>query len=231
MSDHVLHPKLSIDREVLRILPGFAAWGLMAEWPGDANLVGEGGLRLPADAGVDLATLAEHPRIAIWRAAYRAMGLKPSEYRSSVEQLVRRAARGESPRIGISAVDLYNSISVAHLVPLGGYDVDRMAANELLVRVAQPADRFEPLGGKQDEAVLAGTAIGYFQGPDCLCGAINWRDSAATAISGATRRALFVSEALDEEGAEASQAALHDLGVAIQAGGGTYGRVVPFGQV
>src|SRR5688572_30227829 len=38
--------------------------------------------------------LASHPAVAPWREAYRAFGMKPSKYRSSIENLLRSARAG-----------------------------------------------------------------------------------------------------------------------------------------
>ncbi len=46
-------------------------------------------------ARVDPDRVAEEPRIKSWREAYRAFGAKPSEFRSSVEAMARRALRGD----------------------------------------------------------------------------------------------------------------------------------------
>jgi hypothetical protein len=61
------------------------------------------------------------PEVAAWRAAYLGFGVKPREARSSVESLLRRAAAG-LPRID-RLTDVYNAVSVRHLLPLGGEDL------------------------------------------------------------------------------------------------------------
>lgn len=68
----------------------------------------------------------EDPHMAAWREAYTAFGSKPSRTRNSAEALAKRAlSEGGLPRINL-LVDLYNAISVAHLIPVGGEDVDRI---------------------------------------------------------------------------------------------------------
>jgi len=67
-----------------------------------------------------LERLAEEPRIKAWREAYRAFGARPSEFRSSIEALARRALRSE-PIPSINAlVDLGSVASLRHLIPVGG---------------------------------------------------------------------------------------------------------------
>ena len=40
--------------------------------------------------------VTEHPRIAVWREAYRKFGAKPKDHPSSIENLVRRVAKGHA---------------------------------------------------------------------------------------------------------------------------------------
>ena len=66
-------------------------------------------------AGRDAGELAP---VAAWRAAYQAFGAKPKRTRPSVEALLRRVEAG-LPRID-RLTDIYNAISVRHLLPVGG---------------------------------------------------------------------------------------------------------------
>src|SRR5690242_9823018 len=40
--------------------------------------------------------VSEHPNIVAWREAFRQAGIKPSEYPSSIEALLKRVARGDA---------------------------------------------------------------------------------------------------------------------------------------
>ena len=62
------------------------------------------------------------PEIAAWREAFLGFGVKPRAARSSVEALLRRVDAG-LPRIN-RFTDLYNAVSVEHLLPIGGEDLD-----------------------------------------------------------------------------------------------------------
>ena len=71
---------------------------------------------------------ADAPEIAAWRAAFSAFGAKPKQYPCSAEALAARVLKGgELPRVN-RLVDLYNAVSVRHLVPVGGEDLDRLPA-------------------------------------------------------------------------------------------------------
>ena len=78
------------------------------------------------------AQISEHPHIAPWREAYRQFGAKPKEHPSSIENLVRRVLKGWTVPHVNPLVDLYNTISLRHLVPVGGEDLDRVEGDVLL---------------------------------------------------------------------------------------------------
>src|ERR1044072_5035827 len=66
--------------------------------------------------------LSLEPEIKAWREAYQGFGLKPSKFRSSIEQLYKRALKGDVLRTPIALVDLYCHISLVNKVPAGAYD-------------------------------------------------------------------------------------------------------------
>ncbi len=66
---------------------------------------------------LNLEKLAEHPRIASWREAYRSFGAKPAKFRPSIEAMIRRVLRDEQlPSIN-ALVDIGNVVSLNHVVP------------------------------------------------------------------------------------------------------------------
>jgi DNA/RNA-binding domain of Phe-tRNA-synthetase-like protein len=87
--------------------------------------------------------LASHPAVAPWRDAYRRFGMKPSRYRSSIENLLRSARAGHVRSIN-PLVDLYNTVSLRHLLPCGG---EALAAirGDLRLTLAKGGEPFVPL--------------------------------------------------------------------------------------
>lgn len=158
---------------------------------------------LPADP-LAATPLTEITALAGWREAYRAMKLKPSDYRSSVEALVRRVRAGKDYRTGIPFVDLYNSVSLATYAAIGAYDLD--AIGPLEIRPCRATDRFTPLGSLALTPV-AGTLC-YCDGDDIVCYALNYRDAARSAVHAASRNILVVAEAISAEQVAASKQAL-----------------------
>jgi DNA/RNA-binding domain of Phe-tRNA-synthetase-like protein len=76
----------------------------------------------------------EHPFITTWREAYRKFGAKPKDYPSSVENLTRRVLNGANTGHSNHLVSLYNMISLRHILPVGGEDLDKITGDILLTR-------------------------------------------------------------------------------------------------
>jgi DNA/RNA-binding domain of Phe-tRNA-synthetase-like protein len=98
-----------------------------------------------------LEQIAAHPNIAAWREAFRQMGVKPSEFRSSIEALGRRALREhELPSIN-ALVDIGNVLSLRHLAPAGGHAID-LLTQDIALRPATGQEIFVPFGEAPDAA-------------------------------------------------------------------------------
>jgi DNA/RNA-binding domain of Phe-tRNA-synthetase-like protein len=97
-----------------------------------------------------LEQIATHPHIAAWREAFRRMGVKPSEFRPSIESLGRRALREqELPSIN-ALVDIGNILSLCYLLPAGGHAIDHLT-QDIALRPATGEETFIPFGETPDE--------------------------------------------------------------------------------
>lgn len=153
--------------------------------------------------------------LARWRDAYRSFGAKPQRTRPSVEALVRRVDDG-LPRID-RITDTYNAVSVAHLLPLGGEDLDAYRGPARLLR-ATGGEVFETVarGEAAIEHPEAGEVV-WCDDAGVTCRRWNWRQSTRTRISTRTTRALFIVDALAEPGGEQPRAAGEHLVAALAA--------------
>ena len=184
-------------------------------------------VRALVDQDVTIELVADHPLIKDWRSAIAGCGLKPSTYKSSPEQLARRALKSGPVRTGLALVDLYCEVATRHLAPLGGYDVDRLPPEEIRLRLADPAgDTFAPLGGREADMPLTDRVAVYASGSTVLCWAYNCRDSRETCLTEDTDTGLFLGEAVTARQHGALRAALDDLAGRLAAAGATVGPVV-----
>jgi DNA/RNA-binding domain of Phe-tRNA-synthetase-like protein len=152
----------------------------------------------------------EHPHIAPWREAYRRFGAKPKDYPSSIENLVRRVLKGQPlPRIN-PLVDLYNTISLRHLVPAGGEDLDRIVGD---IQLTIATDREAPvllLGEPEPRPPKPGEVI-YKDDLGAICRRWNWKEAERTKLTAATRNAVLVLEGLPPVGRDLVARAAEEL--------------------
>ena len=127
---------------------------------------------------LSLETLTEEPRIRSWREAFRRLGVKPSEYRPSIEALVRRVLRGD-PLPAINAlVDISNLVSLRYLVPAGGHAIDEIR-EDITLRPADGMEEFVALGEEKLEHPDPGEII-FVEGRTVLTRRWVWRQSRHT---------------------------------------------------
>ncbi len=148
-----------------------------------------------ASARLEGTPLTEHPMIRCWREAYRAFGAKPKDYPSSIENLLRRALKGEPLRSINPLVDLYNVVSLTHLLPAGGEDLDAIVGDIVLTR-ASPAERPVKLLGENEERAPKPGEVIYKDDRGAICRRWNWKEADRTKLTEDTRNAVLVLEAL-----------------------------------
>lgn len=186
---HATFPELAAG--AIRARGPFAALG---DHPEVIALVEGAGRRLAATAE------SEFPEIAAWRRAFARMGLKPTQYRSASESLLRRLRLdGALPAIH-PLIDLANAVSVGFAVPVAVFDLARVEGG-LEVRPARGDERYltfsDVIETPEVGEVIFADAIGRAH-------ARRWcnRQSGLSAIRPATHEVLIVAEAMHEEGAE-----------------------------
>jgi DNA/RNA-binding domain of Phe-tRNA-synthetase-like protein len=158
------------------------------------------------------AAIPDHPRIAPWRAAYRAFGAKPKDHPSSIENLIRRVSKGgRLPHIS-KLVDLYNVVSLRHLVPVGGEDLAAVAGDVALAFAGEDEPAVRLLGEPPEMArpPKPGEVI-YRDRAGALCRRWNWKEADRTKLTEATRDGFMVVEALPPVTRAELDAALDDL--------------------
>jgi DNA/RNA-binding domain of Phe-tRNA-synthetase-like protein len=173
-------PKYSVQTSIFERFPGYVRGVVVAHGvangPAPDELV-----QLLRDAEqrvrsrLDLEHLTEDPRIKAWRDAYRSFGAKPSEYRSSVEAMARRALRGDAVPSINALVDIGNVISLSHLLSAGGHAIDALAG-DIELRFATGDEVFVPFGSDEPEHPLPGEVV-FVEGNVVLTRRWTWRQA------------------------------------------------------
>lgn len=206
--------QVTIDGAVSELRPDYSAFVIVAEdlQPGPSDQATDALLsEAEAAARAVLAgrPAAELPQVAAWRDAYQAFGAKPKRTRPSVEALLRRVEAG-LPRID-RLTDIYNAISVRHLLPVGGEDLAEYRGPAQLVRAAgdEPFDAIRE-GEPVTEHPEPGEVVWRDDvGVTCRCW--NWRQCVRTRITEATVTAVFILDGLAALGEGGLVAAGEDL--------------------
>jgi DNA/RNA-binding domain of Phe-tRNA-synthetase-like protein len=204
----------SVAPEVLELRPDYRVLVMTAEGlePGPPDQASEELLaRAEARARSALAGRAPEdvPEVAGWRDAYRAFGAKPQRTRPSVEALLRRLDAGV-PRID-RLTDAYNAVSIAHLVPVGGEDLDQYQGAARLTRAVGDEEFGTVANGEPAvEHPKPGEVIWRDEaGVTCRCW--NWRQCVRTRITATTTNAMFIVDGLAALGHDGLIAAGDDL--------------------
>lgn len=159
--------------------------------------------------------VTEHPRVAPWREAYRKFGAKPKKYPSSIENLVRRTLKGARLRHINKLVDLYNGVSLRHLVPVGGEDLDRVEGDIVLTRAGESEPPVKLLGEHEERAPGAGEVL-YRDDNGAICRRWNWKEADRTKLTEETRNAVLVIETLPPSSLGDLESAAADLAGLVQ---------------
>jgi DNA/RNA-binding domain of Phe-tRNA-synthetase-like protein len=124
---------------------------------------------------LNLEELTAHPRIASWREAFRKVGIKPSEFRASIEAMTRRALRHqELPSIN-TLVDIGNILSLRHLLPIGAHAID-VVSRDISLRRSSGEEEFVAIGSEQVEHPIPGEII-FAEGNTVLTRRWSWRQA------------------------------------------------------
>ena len=188
--------------EIRATFPELAAGAIRARGPftalGDHPAVVD--LVEGARRRLTVANEGDFVEIAAWRRAFARMGLKPTQYRSASEALLRRLRQdGALPSIH-PLIDLANAVSVGFAVPIAVFDLARVEGG-LEVRPARGDERYltfsDAIETPEVGEVIFADAAGRAH-------ARRWcnRQSGLSAIRPATREVLIVAEAMHDGGAE-----------------------------
>jgi len=162
----------------------------------------------------DLETLKEVPKIHAWRETYSAFGAKPKKYTCSVENLYRMILEGVQLRHINKVVDIYNYISLKHMVPVGGDDIDKVDGN-ITLRFATGAEPFIRLNSDGVDHPKEGEVV-YVDDKEVLCRRWNWRECDKSKMTEQTKNVTLVVEGLSPVSKEDVQSIVEELGQLVE---------------
>jgi DNA/RNA-binding domain of Phe-tRNA-synthetase-like protein len=151
----------------------------------------------------------DHPRIKPWRTAFSKLGISGSKFPSSIESMARRVLKGDPfPKIN-PLVDLYNSLSLKYLVPMGGHDLDTLHG-DIHLRFAEGREPFTPMSGGETIIVPKGELV-YRDDQEVLTRNWVWRQCEKDKTSEKTRNIFIPIDVLGEVGRDRADEIIQDL--------------------
>jgi DNA/RNA-binding domain of Phe-tRNA-synthetase-like protein len=208
-----------IDPAIFALDPGYRRGliiaGSLANQPSPEALIAQlRGQELKLRGELGEVPVTEHPRIAAWRSIYRSFGARPSDFRSSIEALARRVARGDAlPSIN-ALVDIGTIVSLRYLTPVGVHPAPDGGA-PLQLRLTVPGDTFLPPDGGPAESPAPGEVV-FVQGTCVLTRRWTWRQAAGTLTHLDTTAVYFNIDALSVLPDAALKAASADVAALVQ---------------
>jgi len=194
----------SIDPAVAQLAPGFRALSIVVQ---------AAPISRPLIAGEALANacqtvMAGGPHWAAahlqaWAEVFRSFGAKPQRTPCSAEALRKRVLRdGSLPSID-PVVDLYNAISLAYAIPVGGENAQAYVGAPRLV-VADGSEPFDTMkeGAPAHEFPDAGEVV-WRDDQGVTCRRWNWRQGVRTRLDAQAQQMWFILESLPEMPLEA----------------------------
>jgi DNA/RNA-binding domain of Phe-tRNA-synthetase-like protein len=181
-----------VEEEVFRMFPNFCRAVVVAAdinnsrpCPELEERLKEQQEKMRQDPAIDPAT---HPRLMAWKDVYRKFGSNPNKFTPSIVFLAKQAKSGKSVRSISPAVDAFNLISMKHIVPSGGDDMDSVEG-DVTLGLALSDETFAPIFKPEEiEHPDAGEVIYVNRRTKrVLCRRWNWRNADFSKILPGTR--------------------------------------------
>ena len=154
--------------------------------------------------------LSQLPSLSAWRAAMRAFGVEPTQYRSAAEALLRRLTKkGDIPSIN-TLVDLGNLVSIRYALPVAVFDT-RALRDPVTVHFATGNERYTTLGEEAEEHPVPGEVVFSDATGLVIARRWCWRQSEQSAATLDTTDAIITVEAHYQQARRDIEAALADL--------------------
>ena len=137
----------------------------------------------------NIEVLKDNLTVRAYRDLFWRLDIDPTKTRPSGEALLRRVLHGEEIPVICSVVDAYNLASLMTIIPLSGFDLDKIAL-PLHVRFSKPSEEFQGIG-MQTPMRLDAKMLLLTDKNQILC-IYPHRDADATKITVNTKNVLIV---------------------------------------
>lgn len=147
------------------------------------------------------------------REAYQKFKTKKGA-RCSIENLLKRVLKGNPVGSITPSVDIYNTVSLTHALPVGGEDIDAMDG-DIRLGITEGGDAFRPLGEEEDAPTRkASCATATMPAPSAAAG--TGATASGTALTDDSKKAFLIIESVDPARADDLAAATDQLAAMVQ---------------
>ncbi len=141
----------------------------------------------------NLEDIKNHPYIKLWREIYRGFGTNPKKKKPTAEAFLTRVMKTRRLPTINPVVDLYLLAELEYLLPIGGYDLDKIDG-DISLRYSKGKEKFVPLGSNKAEETHHGEIV-YADKSKILTRRWNYKDSDITKITPDSTNIILMSEA------------------------------------
>ena len=186
--------RLEVSPDIFEMFPGYVRYVLHAVRANNTRTEDEL-MRMLAAAQASVREdrsfedLKSNPRIASWRSAFERFGVNPNQCPPSIANLIKRVRGGKDLPYINTLVCVFNVVSLTHVLPAGGDDLDKVVG-DVRLGLALGDEVYTPLGSPdRTENPKAGEVILYDTGSgDAFCRAWCWKNGDRSRIEESTSR-------------------------------------------
>lgn len=150
---------------------------------------------------------ASHPNVLDYKDSMKMIKRKKGST-ASIEAMAKRAEKGGDMYSINPVVDLYNSVSLRHMITFGGEDLDKIAG-DMVLGFAKGDEEFIPLGESENSPPREGELI-YKDDRGAVVRSWLWREADRTKLTNETTNALIYMELVNENRVDEFQIALKE---------------------
>ncbi len=151
---------------------------------------------------------ASHPYVEDYKEAMKKIKKKKG-CSASIEAMAKRAMKGDDMYSINSVVDLYNAVSLKHIITCGGEDLDKIAG-DMVLGFATGSEEFIPLGESENSPPREGELI-YKDDLGAVVRSWLWREADRTKLTNDTSNVLLYMELVKESRVGEFKTALNEL--------------------
>ena len=134
--------------------------------------------------------IKDEPLMRKFRDFFWSLKIDPTKTRPASEALIRRVLRGRDFPVISPIVAPVNLASVASLIPIASFDLDKVVGDEILLRFSNEGENFFGIGMKEPKILKANELV--MNDAEGLIAVYPHRDADRTKLTLSTKRCIWI---------------------------------------